>query len=116
MKIVRFAAVTVAAIAAVAAIPASAQHNHGSHGAAPTQSKAGAGELADGEIRRIDAAKGTVLLKHGEIKSLNMGAMTMGFRLKDPAMAAGFKAGDKVRFVAEQKGEDLIITRMERQP
>jgi Cu/Ag efflux protein CusF len=65
---------------------------------------------ADGEVRRIDKARGTVLMRHGEIKSLNMGAMTMSFKLKDPAMATDLKEGDKVRFTAEQKGDDLIIT------
>lgn len=74
----------------------------------------GAVELADGEVRRIDAAKGTVLLKHGEIKSIKMGAMTMTFKLKEPALATGLQVGDKVKFAAEQKGDQLIVTRIER--
>lgn len=90
-----------------AATPALAQH--AGHGA-PKASTAAAGELADGEVRRIDRARGTVLMKHGEIRSVNMGAMTMSFKLKDPAMAADLKEGDKVKFAVEQKGDELIIT------
>jgi len=97
----------VTALAFAAAAPALAQH--AGHGSAKPAAAA-AGELADGEVRRIDKTRGTVLLKHGEIKSINMGAMTMSFKLKDPKMAEPLKEGDKVRFAVEQKGDDLIIT------
>jgi len=100
---------TAAAFAGLA-LAAQAQHNH----AAMPAAQSGAAEMADGEVRRVDAAKGTILLKHGEIKSINMGAMTMGFKLKDPAMAAGLQAGDKVKFAVEQQGETLIVTKIEK--
>jgi Cu/Ag efflux protein CusF len=45
-----------------------------------------------------------------------MGAMTMSFKLKDPAMAEQLKEGDKVKFTAEQKGDDLIITSIRKAP
>jgi Cu/Ag efflux protein CusF len=98
---------------ALAAAPALAQH--AGHGTAKPAATA-AGELADGEVRRIDKARGTVLLKHGEIKSVNMGAMTMSFKLKDPAMADQLKEGDKVKFAVEQKGDDLIVTSIRKAP
>ena len=79
-----------------------------------TVAQAAKTELAEGEVRRIDKAKGTVLLKHGEIKSVGMGAMTMSFKFKDPRMAEGLNVGDKVKFDAEQKGDDLIVTRIEK--
>ena len=101
------------ALAFAAATPALAQH--AGHGSAKPAAAA-AGELADGEVRRIDKARGTVLLKHGEIKSVNMGAMTMSFKLKDPKMAEPLKEGDKVRFAVEQKGDDLIITSIRKAP
>lgn len=96
---------------ALAAAPALAQHS--GHG---TAKPAATAELADGEVRRIDKARGTVLLKHGEIKNIGMGAMTMSFKLKDPAMADQLKEGDKVKFTAEQKGEDLIVTSIRKAP
>jgi Cu/Ag efflux protein CusF len=97
-----------ATLALGAAAPALAQH--AGHGMARPSAAAATTEPADGEVRRIDKARGTVLMRHGEIKSLNMGAMTMSFKLKDPALAADLKEGDKVRFTVEQKGDDLIIT------
>jgi Cu/Ag efflux protein CusF len=103
--------VTLVALGATA--PAWAQHS--GHGAAKTAATA-AGEPADGEVRRIDKARGTVLLKHGELKNLGMGAMTMSFKFKDPAMAGELKEGDKVKFTAEQKGEDLIVTSIRKAP
>jgi Cu/Ag efflux protein CusF len=97
--------VTLLALAAASAL---AQHT--GHGAPAKPTATAAAEPSDGEVRRIDKARGTVLLKHGEIKNLGMGAMTMSFKLKDPAMADQLKEGDKVKFTAEQKGEDLIVT------
>ena len=102
----------VTALTLVAA-PALAQHS--GHGTAKPAATA-AGELADGEVRRIDKARGTVLLKHGEIRNIGMGAMTMSFKLKDPKMADQLKEGDKVKFAVEPKGEDLIITSIAKAP
>jgi len=95
------------------AIPALAQH--AGHGTTVAQAAVKA-DLTEGEVRRIDKAKGTVLLKHGEIKNLGMGAMTMGFRFKEPKMAEGLNVGDKVKFAAEQKGDDLIVTQIVKAP
>ena len=53
-----------------------------------------------------------ILIRHGEIKSLNMGPMTMAFRLQDPKMAEGLNPGDKIRFTAIQKGDDLMVTNL----
>jgi Cu/Ag efflux protein CusF len=93
-----------------------AQHNHGTGGTMgampPPQNAAARTEMSDGEVRRVDKAKGTVLIKHGEIKSLRMSPMTMGFKLQDPKMADGLNPGDKIRFVAIQKGDDLIVTNL----
>ena len=105
--------ILVTLLAAAAAAAALAQHS--GHGAAKPAA-AEAGDLADGEVRRIDKSRGTVLLKHGEIKSIHMGAMTMSFKLKDPAMADQLKEGDKVKFTVEPKGEDLIITSIRKAP
>jgi Cu/Ag efflux protein CusF len=94
---------------------AAAQHNHGTMGSGatpPPQNAAARTEMSDGEVRRVDKAKGTVLIKHGEIKNLGMSPMTMGFKLQDPKMADGLNPGDKIRFVAIQKGDDLIVTNL----
>ncbi|NIM42261.1 MAG: RND transporter [Hydrogenophaga sp.] len=57
---------------------------------------------ADGEVRRINPAGQEITLKHGEIKNLDMPPMTMVFKVKEPALLANIKAGDKVRFTADQ--------------
>lgn len=92
-----------------ATLPAIAQH------AAPKPAATAAkAEMTDGEVRRIDKARGTVLLKHGEIRNIGMGAMTMSFKFKDAKMAEGLNVGDKVKFAADQKGDDLIVTAIEK--
>ncbi len=90
-------------------LPAFAQHANHTTTVAQAPAKV---ELTDGEVRRIDKARGTVLLKHGEIKNIGMGAMTMSFKFKDARMAEGLNVGDKVKFAAEQKGDDLIVTQI----
>jgi Cu/Ag efflux protein CusF len=100
-----------AAVLTGASAAALAQHS-GHHPAAPAAATA----MSDGEIRRIDLERGTVLLKHGDIPNLGMGAMTMGFKLKDPASARELKVGDKVKFTAEQQGETLIVTQIRKAP
>jgi Cu/Ag efflux protein CusF len=97
-----------AAALACVAVPALAQHQH--HGSAT----AAASATTDGEVRRVDAMKGTILLKHGDMKGLGMGPMTMGFKLKDPKMALSLKEGDKVRFTAMAEGNDLVVTEIKK--
>lgn len=66
---------------------------------------------ADGVIRKLDQASGTVTITHGEIANLNMGAMTMSFKAKTPALLKPFKEGDKVRFrAAEVKGVLTVLS------
>ena len=57
---------------------------------------------ADGEIRKVDPKTGKVTLKHGEIKNLDMPPMTMVYTVRDKALLAGLKAGDKVQFTADK--------------
>jgi Cu/Ag efflux protein CusF len=39
--------------------------------------------------------------------------MTMVFQVKDPALLDKVKAGDKVRFTAEQAGSALVVTTLQ---
>ena len=56
----------------------------------------------NGTIVKIDQSLGKITLRHGEIPNLHMEAMTMVFAVRDKAMLDGLKAGDKVRFEAEE--------------
>ena len=64
-----------------------------------------------GTVKKIDTAK--VTLSHGPIATLNWPAMTMGFKLKDPALAKGIKAGDVVDFELVKSGSSYVVTRMQ---
>ncbi len=85
-------------------------HDHASHQASAAES------MTLGEVRKVDKAAGKVTLKHGAIKNLDMEAMTMLFRVKDPAMLDQLKAGDKVRFTADKIGGAPTLTRVEPAP
>ncbi|MFG5777386.1 copper-binding protein [Comamonas sp. J-3] len=107
------------------AAPALAQDHsaHAGHGAAAASSAPAAAPatssteavMTAGEITRVDARSGKLTIRHEDIQNLNMPAMTMVFSLKDAtqAQAAQYKAGDKVRFHAEDNNGALVITQIE---
>ena len=68
---------------------------------------------AEGEVRKVDTAQSKITLKHGEIKSLDMPPMSVVFNVKDPALLAKVKPGDKVRFAAEKIGGAYTVTAIE---
>lgn len=71
---------------------------------------ASAGDLFDGEIKKVDKGAKKLTIKHGEMKSLDMPPMTMVFQVRDPALLDRVKAGDKIRFKAEMASGALIVT------
>jgi len=73
---------------------------------------AGAGEMSDAEVRKVDKEQGKVTLKHGPIKSLDMPGMTMVFTVKDKAVLDTVKPGDKVKFKAVDEAGKLTVTEM----
>ncbi len=85
---------------------------HSAHGAQATTAQASAADYTDGEIRKIDAEAGKLTIKHGDIKNLDMPAMTMVFQVKDKAMLGGVKVGDKVKFKAVSEGGKYVVTEM----
>lgn len=110
MKIIlgSIAAVAVLASAAVLA------HDHSKHAKdKPAASAPGQAEMAQGEVRKVDKEQSKVTVKHGEIKSLGMPPMTMVFRVKDAALLAKVKEGDKIKFSAEKVEGNYTITQIE---
>jgi len=69
-------------------------------------------EWVAAEVRRIDPEASRVTLRHEEIKSLKMSAMTMGFAVRDVSMLEGFKEGDRVVFTVVRDNGRLVITQM----
>ena len=82
----------------------------GSHGMQVAQASS---ELSDGEVRKVDKDAQKMTIKHGPLKNLDMPPMTMVFRVKDPAMLDKVKAGDKIKFRAEQTGGAFVVTQVE---
>lgn len=86
-------------------------------GAAPpsTESADPATPWTEAEVRRVNPAAGKVTLRHGHIRNLDMPPMSMVFQVDDAAVLDGLKAGDKVRFVAQERQGAYWATRIERQ-
>ncbi len=110
MKTLRNILIAGAAIAASAfVLPIQAQS-----ASAPAKATASAkADKTEGEVRKIDKENKRITLKHGEIKNLDMPAMTMVFQAADPAMLDKVKVGDKVRFVAANPGGKLTVTEIQ---
>ena len=69
--------------------------------------------MTDGEIKKLDVANGKVTIKHGDILHMDMPGMTMVFTVKDPALLAQLKPGDKVRFQAEKANGAIVVTKIQ---
>ena len=86
--------------------------------AAPTKSAAANAqamtEMVNAEVRKVDKDARKITLRHGELKQLDMPAMTMVFQVRDTALLDKVKAGDKVKFKAESAGGALTVTEIER--
>ena len=79
---------------------------------APLHTPSTTADMADGEVRKIDKENKKMTIKHGEIKNLDMPGMTMVFQIRDTSLLETFKAGDKVKFVAEKLDGGFVVTGM----
>jgi Cu(I)/Ag(I) efflux system periplasmic protein CusF len=70
-------------------------------------------DMTEGEVRKIDKAQSKITLKHGEIKNLDMPAMTMVFTVKDKAMLDKLAPGDKVKFKAIDDAGKITVTELQ---
>jgi Cu/Ag efflux protein CusF len=76
---------------------------------------ASAQSLIDGTITKVDTSAGKITIKHGPIKKFDMDdGMTMVFRAQDPAMLQAVRAGDKVKFDAENVNGQFVVTKIEK--
>ena len=105
----------VAAIAVSTFAYADSNHKkgHGAHAISAQGASAPAGDMIDGEIRRVDKDAKKITIKHGPLEKLEMPAMTMVFQVSDPAILDQVKAGDKVKFQAEKVGGAFTVTKIE---
>ena len=75
-----------------------------------------ASEYSEGEILTLYKDDGQVTIKHGEIKNLHMSAMTMMFGVKEKAMLAKLRVGDKVKFMVVNEGGKMVLTDIQPAP
>lgn len=100
----KFASLLLSTAACLAVIPTA-------DAAEPPQGAASAADaMTEAEVRKIDLAAAKITLRHGEIQSLDMPAMTMVFQARDKRLLDGLKVGDKVRFKAAREGGQFFVT------
>lgn len=96
-----------------------AQMDHSMHGSmhggsmastvAPMTDQTG---MDDATVKKVDVTKATVTLAHGALSN-GMPAMTMTYRVKDPAWLEKMAAGQKIRFAAEPVDGGMTLVRFE---
>jgi Cu(I)/Ag(I) efflux system membrane fusion protein len=77
---------------------------------APASAAAPALYQGRGRVEQITPT--SVTLSHGAIPTLQGPAMTMKFRLVDPALARGVKRGDDVEFAFDQPPDGPTVRRL----
>jgi Cu/Ag efflux protein CusF len=82
---------------------------------AASQAVVAQSSLIDGQVTKVDQSAGKITIKHGPIKKLGMDAgMTMVYKAQDPAMLKAVKAGDKVKFDADEVNGQTTVTKIEK--
>ena len=104
----RFAAAVI--VAAALSGPAWAQYGSATPAASATA------QMSQGEVRKVDKDAQKITIKHGPIDNLGMPAMTMVFRVKDPALLEKVKAGDRILFAADRINGAYTVTQIEPMP
>ena len=100
-------------LGAVFSIQAVAANEHADHAAMHGEKNGVSAQMTDGLVKKVDKSAGKLTLSHGPLPN-GMPAMTMVFRVKDPAWLDQLKAGDKVRFMADQINGAMTVVHLER--
>ena len=80
-----------------------------------SQSAVAQSDLIDGQVMKVDQSSGKITIKHGPAKRLGMeSGMTMVYKAQDPAMLKAVKAGNKIKFDAEQVNGQYTVTKIEK--
>jgi len=75
-----------------------------------TQQKADAA-MADGMVKKVDKAKGTVTLAHGPMNG--MPAMTMVYKVKDASWLDQLQTGQRIRFATDPADGGMTVAKFE---
>ena len=104
---------TLIALVTLGAAPVQAAGDHAGHGMAMQATASIEMQMVDGVVKKVDKSAGKVTLSHGPLTNLNMPAMTMVFRVKDANWLDQMKAGDKIRFMADNVNGAVTIVHFE---
>ena len=85
----------------------------GTTAAPSSRPAAGARAMASAEVLEVYQKEKRLLLKHGPIENIHMGAMTMEFGVADRKLLSRVKPGDRIRFAARRVGDDYLVTALE---
>jgi Cu(I)/Ag(I) efflux system protein CusF len=99
--------------AALAPAASATMHEPSRTPSAPTGIAAADSPMSEGEVRKVDPSTKKLTIKHGELRNLDMPAMTMVFQVKDPSMIDKVKVGDKVKFRADKVNGAFIVMEIE---
>jgi Cu/Ag efflux protein CusF len=103
-----------AALLALASAHASAEGMSGMAMPAKPAASATALPFVQGEVQKVDASNGVIVLRHADIPNLSMPAMTMGYAVADKSLLTGLRAGDKVQFQANMVKSKATVTALRR--
>jgi Cu(I)/Ag(I) efflux system periplasmic protein CusF len=71
--------------------------------------------LIDGQVVKTDPSAGKITIKHGPAPKLGMDeGMTMVYKAQDPKLLGAVKAGDKIKFGADQVNGQYTVTKIEK--
>lgn len=77
-----------------------------------TTTLAGNEFMAEGTVNAVKSSDEKLNISHGAVKGL-MGAMTMDFKVADPAMLDDVEAGSNIKFTIEDDNGTMIVTDLE---
>jgi Cu(I)/Ag(I) efflux system protein CusF len=104
---------TLIALVTLGAAPVQAAGDHAGHGMAMQATASTEMQMVDGVVKKVDKSAGKVTLSHGPLSNLSMPAMTMVFRVKDANWLGQMKAGDKIRFMADNVNGAVTVVHFE---
>lgn len=104
---------TLIALVTLGAAPVQAAGDHAGHGMAMQATASTEMQMVDGVVKKVDKSAGKVTLSHGPLTNLSMPAMTMVFRVKEANWLDQMKAGDKIRFMADNVNGAVTIVHFE---
>lgn len=61
------------------------------------------------EVKAVDTEESKITLKHEPLAEFDMPAMTMVFRMVDPAKLEGLAEGDQIEFVAGNENGQMVV-------